>query len=146
MKISYPAGSIECIAAADSLGDIALWCGHVTYVLTKLDMSTNPTTVMCKALGVGPAPSRFATPVKGTIVYDLDGLEPSDSHHSNFLTFKSTTKGVDVEIVWEISSEMFERAFSDNEQNALCYRRTPEEIEEMGMSGRNPNYDPGSRD
>ena len=141
MKISYPSGSIDSIVADDTEGSFALWCsGNVAYEFTKLDTSHNPTKVLCKAFGVGPAPSKFATPVMGTIVYDLDGLEPEDTHHSNFLTFKSTQKGVNVEIIWEVSSEMFDRAFNDKEQRALSYRRSKRELDGEGLSGRNPHY------
>ena len=144
MRISYPSGSIECIVAGDTKNSFAIWCSRTTYEFTKLDKSTNPSTVLCKVLGVGPTVglthSRFATGVTGTIVYDLDGMAPSGSARANFLTFKSLMKGVDVDIVWEVSVEMFRRAFDNDKQRALS------PPEDMGMSGRNHNYDPGSRD
>jgi hypothetical protein len=142
MKISYPAGSIECIVAGGPKGNFAIWCYRVTYEFSELDKSksAHPSTVLCKALGVGPAPSQFAIPIRGTIYYDLDGMAPSGTDRANFLTFKATTKGVDVEIVFEVSAEMFRRTFDNDEHRALC------PPEELGVSGRNPNYDPGSRD
>jgi hypothetical protein len=133
MKISHPKGSVVCIVAGKlNCCEVhrqiafAIWCPQITYEFSKLDTSTNPTTVECQAFGCGPAPSSFTAGVKGTIVYDLDGLESSNPRHSNFLTFKSTMIGVDVEIVFEVSSEVFNHTFSEDQQHNLVYRRSPE--------------------
>lgn len=129
MRVSYPQGSIQCIVTDDIKDGFTIWCGTVVCDFRKLDRKTNPTTVRCKVSGEGPVES-FAMGtngyVTGTIVYDLDGNEPRNEGRSNFLTFTTQETGKPFQLVFEISVDMFDKAFNDDEQRALRYRM-PEE-------------------
>lgn len=131
-KITYPKSGVLRIVSGRTASGFDIWCDHVGYEFRALNKNTNPTSVQLMSYGACPVPFLENNTVAGTIMYDLDEMEPAGGGQSHFLTF--TTADGETQINWEITSPLFNISFNDHEQDCLRYRRSPEELEALSRS------------